>query len=444
MKNLKLYIAILSVFLVIIIGVLILINYTQEKIEEHEEEKQVGDVSEDLATEIQKLNNHTTYNSIEKMIENLYMYGRVQNKTAVYSLIDEIYIQKNDIEMENVISRLSLNDKKKNQLKVKEIYEKQNLSFSTYFVKIYNRENINEKWYYIFYMDNQQGTFSLEPISENEYNSYVQGNEILEIKEKIIARNDYNKILRKSLNENEIAKKYFDDYIENALYNIEESYNSIEEEYRQKKFGNIEEYKKYIKSKKEQLISMGETTIKTREDFQTEDEYKEYINSLKGLEKYRVIRNEDSTQYICIDEYGNYYLFNPIASFEYTVILDNYTVDVPDFIEEYNISEENKKVKLNIQKLVTATKQGDYKYVYSKLDDNFKSTNFSTQASLEKYIKEKYNTEDKIGFTKYEKINNVHIYDIEVTKVNGNKIKAQIVMQLKEGTDFVMSFSASK
>lgn len=444
MKNIKLYIAILSIFLVILIGAIVIINYTQKRIEKQEEEKQVGDVSEDLATEIQKLNNHTTYNSIEKMFENLYMYGRVQNKTAVYSLIDEIYIQKNDIEMENVISRLSLNDKKKNQLKVKEIYEMQDLSFSTYFVKIYNRENINEKWYYILYMDNQQGTFSLEPISENEYNSYVQGNEILEIKEKIIARNDYNKILRKSLNENEIAKKYFDDYIENALYNIEESYNSIEEEYRQKKFGNIEEYKKYIKSKKEQLISMGEITIKTREDFQTEDEYKKYINSLKGLEKYRVIRNEDSTQYICIDEYGNYYLFNPIASFEYTVILDNYTVDVPDFIEEYNTSEENKKVKLNIQKLVTATKQGDYKYVYSKLDDSFKSTNFPTQASFEKYIKEKYNIEDKIGFTKYEKINNVHIYDIEVTKTNGNKINAQIVMQLKEGTDFVMSFSINK
>ena len=108
---------------------------------------------------------------------------------------------------------------------------------------------------------------------------------------------------------------------------------------------------------------MGETTIKTREDFQTEDAYREYINSLKGLEKYRVIRNEDNTQYICIDEYGNYYLFNLIASFEYTVILDNYTVDVPDFIEEYNTSEENKKVKLNIQKLIIATKQGDYKYV---------------------------------------------------------------------------------
>lgn len=444
MKNIKLYIAILSIFLVILIGAIVIINYTQKRIEEQEEEKQVGDVSEDLATEIQKLNNHTTYNSIEKMFENLYMYGRVQNKTAVYSLIDEIYIQKNDIEMENVISRLSLNDKKKNQLKVKEIYEMQDLSYPTYFVKIYNRENINEKWYYILYMDNQQGAFSLEPISENEYNSYVHGNELFEIKEKIIEKNDYNKILRKSLSENEIAKKYFDDYIENALYNVEESYNSIEEEYRQKKFGNIEEYKRYLNSKKEQLISMGETTIKIREDFQTEDAYREYINSLKGLEKYRVIRNEDNTQYICIDEYGNYYLFNLIASFEYTVILDNYTVDVPDFIEEYNTSEENKKVKLNIQKLIIATKQGDYKYVYSKLADSFKSTNFPTQASFEKYIKEKYNKEDKIGFTKYEKIDNVHIYDIEVTKENGNKITAQIVMQLKEGTDFVMSFSASE
>lgn len=79
MKNIKLYIAILSIFLVILIGAIVIINYTQKRIEKQEEEKQVGDVSEDLATEIQKLNNHTTYNSIEKMFENLYMYGRVQN-----------------------------------------------------------------------------------------------------------------------------------------------------------------------------------------------------------------------------------------------------------------------------------------------------------------------------------------------------------------------------
>ena len=443
MKKLKKYMIILGIILLILICTIITIHFYTEsyKTKEH-----VADTSGDIKTEILKLNNYTTYNSIEKMMSNYYLYLNAQNKTAIYSLLDKDYSAKEEINEDNVISKISLIENVNSESKVEEIYIKDHLSYPTYFVKTNFLKENNKKLYYIFYTDNLEGAFSIQPINEEEYNLYVQGQSKFETKENKIEKNSYNTILRRSLEDEQIVQRYFEDYIQNALYNTERAYNLLQEEYREKKFGSLEEYKKYILEKHEQLTSMDYYSIKEQEDFGTDEEYNQYLNNLiiKGLSRYGIERYDDYTQYICVDEYGNYYIFNATAAFQYTVILDSYTIDIPQIVEKYNKSVENEKVQLNIQKLITATKEGDYKYVYSKLDNTFKSSNFPTQESFKNYIKEKYSEEDKIEFIKYEKINNVHVYDIEVTNQSGDQTRrAQIVMQLKEGTDFVMSFSAN-
>lgn len=443
MKNLKQYITILGIILLILIIIILIISFTQN---ENSEKYHVADISGDIPTEVQILNNYTTYYSIEKMMHNFYSYLEVNNKTAVYSLLDNEYINDNDIELENVINKLSIEGEIDFEYKIKEIYVKQDLYYPIYFIRI-NIKHSNMVLYYMFYMDNSNGTYAVKPISEQEYNIQIQGKNNKQLEARKIQKNDYNKILQRSLEQEEIVQRYFEDYLYNALYDIEEAYESIDKEYCERKFGNIEQYKKYIYNKREQLVSMDKDSIKNIEDFQTEEEYTNYIYNLdiKELKKYKINRYGDYTQYICVDSYDNYYIFNATASFQYNIILDTYTLPLSDFVGEYNNLEENKKVLLNIERILKSIKDGDYKFAYNKLNESFKTTNFATQADFEKYIKTKYNIDDKITFKSYEKVNDVSIYKIELTDKNGKKkTDAQIVMQLKEGTDFEMSFSKSE
>lgn len=446
MESLKRYIIILCIFIVILIGIIGIIHYIEKQLEEKreiEERNQAGDISKDISTEMEKLDDYTIYNSIEKMMQNFYLYGRVQNKTGIYSLIDIQYAKENNINIENFISELSLNQNTENQFKVKEIHVMQDLDYPTYFIKINNKKDIKQKMYYIMYMDNERGTFAIEPISEENYNSYVKGDILWEIKENKIERNDYNKILRRGLSDDEIAKKYFDDYIENALYSIEEAYNSIDEEYRKIRFGNIEEYKKYLHIKHDQLISMGETNIKIRDNFKTEDEYHKYLNSLKGLYEYKIIRGTDNTKYICIDEYKNYYIFNSTTAFQYTVMLDNYTIPTEDFTETYNSSSEPEKVVLNIKRFFMGIDDKNYGYSYSVLSEAFKNNNYPTKNDFINYVKQNFFEENEIEYIKYEKENGLYIYKIKIKDATGKSAgekELNMILKLKSGTDFEMSF----
>lgn len=49
----------------------------------------------------------------------------------------------------------------------------------------------------------------------------------------------------------------------------------------------------------------------------------------------------------------------------FTVILDTYTIDLPEFTEKYTKASDEEKVLLNIQKGFTAINDKDYRYVYN-------------------------------------------------------------------------------
>lgn len=57
-------------------------------------------------------------------------------------------------------------------------------------------------------------------------------------------------------------------------------------------------------------------------------------------------------QYICVDQTGKYLIFKEKSIMDYEIILDTYTIDLPEFVEQYNSSSEDKKVQFNIQKFL--------------------------------------------------------------------------------------------
>ena len=129
---------------------------------------------------------------------------------------------------------------------------------------------------------------------------------------------------------------------------------------------------------------------------------------------------------------------------QYAVILDTYTIDLPEFKEKYTNATAEQKVLLNIQKFFEAINNKDYKYAYHKLDNTFKANNFTGLEQFENYIKTNFFEQNKLAANEAEIQGDNYLYKITIsdaTSQDKNTVTKTFVMQLKEGTDFVMSFS---
>jgi len=131
-------------------------------------------------------------------------------------------------------------------------------------------------------------------------------------------------------------------------------YELLDKEYKQAKFSNVENFKKYIETNKTEIIGINP-------------------------QRYQVTDGTNNTkQYVIIDQNGHYYIIREKGVLDYSVILDTYTIDLPEFTAKYNNSTDEQKVLLNIQKCFEAINQQDYKYVYNKLDETFRNNNFGS------------------------------------------------------------------
>ena len=185
--------------------------------------------------------------------------------------------------------------------------------------------------------------------------------------------------------------------------------------------------------------------MRTQEEFSTEEEYLNYLYNyeVKGINQYQVTREEQYTQYVIIDDNGNYYIFRATSPMSYTVILDTYTIDLPEFTEQYNSASEEQKVQLNIQRFFAAINDGDYEYAYNKLDETYRNNNFVTEADFENYVKNNFFEKNSLGYSSYEKNNDLYIYSLTIKNEENEAetIEKQFVIKLLEGTNFVASFS---
>lgn len=220
-----------------------------------------------------------------------------------------------------------------------------------------------------------------------------------------------------NVNTEDLILIYFNKYKNNMANNIQEAYDSLDEEYRNKRFGNINEYRIYVNNNYSKLMSAT-------------------------LKNYQVdTTNSDYTRYICTDNSGNYYIFRETAIMQYKLILDTYTIDLPEFIQKYNSSNENQKVALNIEKFITAINSKDYKYAYNCLAGSFKNNYFKTEAEFENYARANFYENNTVTYNNFEKQGDLFIYSVTITDAKTeNKKQKTFIMELREGTEFVMSF----
>lgn len=340
-------------------------------------------------------------------------------KDNIYNLLSQTYIANNNITVENLYDHI--NTLEESVLFVPlEISLVQDQSIKSFIVhgvtELLEDYSVTDEIFTIVNIDIANNVFSIEPI-DGDYNS-ISEIEIGQL-DTIIPSNANNRYITSSTTYEDTSKDYINLYKRLALGDPEKMYDLLNEEYRVAKFGNVEGFKKYVEENREKIIGIK-------------------------LEKYQVNNKGTYTQYVCIDQNGNYYIFQETAPMQYAVMLDTYTIELPEFVEQYENSTDEQKVLWNIQKFFDAINQSDYKYAYNKLDETFRANNFSTQLEFENYVKTNFFTQNELTARNPQKQNDIYLYDITIqdkTGTNQNSITKTFVMQLKEGTDFVMSFS---
>ena len=440
MKKIKWLIISLLIILVILIGaIIIIINLNPNNIED-----EIGDeglVIDYDAQEVEQvtsnINFYTVSNCINQYLDIINLdssiyYGYDDNnnytkiiddneiKENIYYLLDSTYTSENGITLDNLYDNINTLNEKIIFMPIKmNVLTKANVEVYAVYGIEYTLENeyVGDA-YFIVNLDRNNNTFSIQPIKNGEYTN-IDDIELINNDDKTIDNNNFNEFVEARITYEELLQNYISSYKTIAIVKPDLMYELLDEEYKNKKFGSLENFEIYISNNKEEIQRIS-------------------------LQSYQVNNYDDYTQYVCVDQNGKYYIFNETAVMDYTLILDTYTIDLPQFTEEYNNSTDSEKVLLNIQKIFAAINDGDYSYVYGKLDTTFKQNNFPTEADFEAYIKANFYENNSIAYSNYQTSGNLHIFEISITNADdetSSAVTKNFIMQLLDGTDFVMSFN---
>lgn len=425
-KKLIIMISITILIIIIILGLLInmsgLADINNDTVLEQQKES-VEPIQNIVEPVSENVDFFTVQSYIQEFIEQINMNNPVyytggeridQSIIAkwTYSLLSQEYIDKNAITEENVYEYVDNIEESLIfvPLKMNEIKLENTTKYAIYgFTQTVNNE-YREDLYFILNVDNNNNTYSIEPLKNIRSIEEIElNNNNLEIE-----KNRYNTYKEKKITDEYICEQYLYIYKRLMLAKTQEAYNYLNEEYRDKKFDSLQDYTDYVTNNKDKIAQIA-------------------------LNAYSINDN----RYICRDQWNNYYIFNVNGVFDYNVMLDIYTVDVKEFTEKYNSSSNENKVAMNVEKIESAINNRDYKFIYNKLDETFKNNNFKSLDEFAEYINKNFFDNNNLEYESISNEGNVYIYTIKLTDVNNeeNTKTMTIIMKLKEGTDFVMSFS---
>lgn len=440
--NIKKIIILLTVLLIIILITLVILIIYGKYEKKYEYDPQTNNIPIEVVSSLKKVNIRNNYYMVKSCVEKFYQYLTKTNineyriideetqeyeekvkKQAIYDMLDEKYIQFKDITVDNIFEQIQLIEE--STVIIEEMYVSQqdeNMSGYIVYGKLRNNNTKeNTDFQLLIEVDMLNRTFGviMQDYITTNIGKIEEGSTLNFELEAAIEKNTYNTFNYKNITEETYITDIFNQYKDNMMNDYEKAYKKLDEEYSKKRFVTYQEFENYAKNRARESLEMQ-------------------------LSKYQVTNYEGYTQYTCIDENNNYYIFYVTDIMQYTVLLDTYTINLPQFTEKYNNASDSEKVLLNIQKIFSAINDGDYNYVYNKLDSTFKQNNFPTLESFSNYIKQNFYENNSIGYSNYQTSGNLHIYEISIKDKNNEAnptITKNFIMQLKDGTDFVMSFN---
>lgn len=320
----------------------------------------------------------------------------------------------------NDIIQQSLDTNEKNYY-AQEMYKMQTYDKATYYtyglLQEEGREELQD-YYLKIRIDNNTNAFVIETLDTEEYEKAKEG-KISTIENTEIRRTKNNHYEVRSFSSEEIARKYIKDYIVKIKYMPNTAFDLLESTYKNKKFRNIEEFKNYIEK--------------------NSNRFSNFI-----MQKYQCEVQENSLEYTVLDRYENYYKIIVYNTLNYKIILDDYTNESAEYLEEYKNAKETDKIATCISKFIKHINAKEYTQAYQYLDESFKINHFNTIEKFEEYVKNHlfdYNIEQVKSAEKYG-----DVYSCKVNIKSGVGVSAEekditIMIKLLEDTKFVMSFT---
>ena len=131
---------------------------------------------------------------------------------------------------------------------------------------------------------------------------------------------------------------------------------------------------------------------------------------------------------------------------EYSILLDNYTTELPQYSEIYNSMLPSVQAKYCIDRVIKAVNDKNYEFIYNKLNIVQKSE-FSSYNDFVKFIKEIFYEENNYEFIDYKKSSNaVYQYLVKITDktektFSFRRLDMQVV--LEDDTDFMIGIKVN-
>lgn len=434
MKKIKILI-ISIIILILIIGVLLIIfNSKNNNINKNMSNnvEVVSEKSEDNRSDITTTNyyiiqkcisqylgiinkNNPAYYRVNDNGENVKFVDENYIKGRIYDILSENYINKNNITKNNVYSYVDNITENVNfcMLDAKVVKNNNTNQYIVYgFIENAENKFIGNK-YYIINLDENNNIFSVEPISKK----YDNLNDISADDVKI-EKNENNKIPTVKINSEIQCKNYLTEFKKIMLSNPDIAYEYLDNDYKVKRFGNLNQFKNYINNNEDELKTLS-------------------------VSEYFVNVYDDYTEFVCKDKSGIIYTFDAETPLKYNVKLDTYTEISDKYKSEYDSAETQKKVQMNIDKWIQMLNNRDYYSAYNLLDETFRNNTFGSQERFEKYMKENYSLHYSITYNEYKEENEISIMSITLKDILGKNATTKdlkIIMQLNNNYDFVMSF----
>ena len=436
-KNSKIIICIIAILIFIIIMILCALFYIKSINEENNNNTQTIDENEYIDGELEgkeveiesnrTLSKLITKNDYYTLIEctkiyqdainNLIDNNNQENQQKLLNILDDEYIQQENVTNLNYTkSEMYIDEILKTQLSNK---------VSAYYIngKLRNTNDSQISEYdMILKIDFGNNTFSVYPyeyIINNQMQQLSENSVInISIVQEITDKVD-NKFQDQTNRYRTITIPYFEKMKSDLLYDQENIYNLLDDEYKEKKFGNIDSFKNYIELNRETFSNME-------------------------IQKYARYYYDGYTQYVALDNFGNYYVFNETSTMNYKVLLDTYTIDQPEFIEKYDSASDVEKAGYNIDKFITAINTKDYNYAYNHLAQSFKQNNFTTLESFINYVQNNFYSKNNYEIKNGTKEGDYYVYTVNITDAEQDTsklVQKNFIVNIKDNREFELSFN---
>ena len=436
MKKIKILIIITIIITLILICTLVVININTNKIEQNnvinnkyldntiknniENNNIIYDTNSinngvTIVPKLEKVISRENFYTVKSCVEKYINYNVDNNSVALYNLLDEVYINQKSINKNNIFDIVEKINKNQIFLPNKMMSAKiANIEIYIVYGNI-REDKLNER--------TTETEFNITIILNKTNNTFSAIPGILKVEtlfdkvgnNKLNNNNSYSII---NIDDKTMANTYFVNYKSEILYNIQNSYNLLDKEYKEKRFSSFSDYSQYIENNIEKIKKAN-------------------------LTKYSVNKYDDYNLYTCIDQYNNYYIFIETAIMEYTVMLDDYTIDTEEYINNYNLASVKEKNELNIKRFIRMINNKDYKSAYDCLSNGFKENYFKTVTEFKNYIDNTFYNYNSVIFDTFSTEGDIGIYKINISGVQDDRdvtITKTIIMKLNTGTNFEMSF----